>query len=88
MSEKPEPDFTLEEIIAGVQAQMPAEDDGAFCLSDLRKHTGLTENEASRLLRKLRNAGTIEPAGRVSRTDGWGDKRRVHAYRLVKQDEE
>lgn len=76
---------TLEEIIAGVQEQIPPEDRGAFCLGDLRKHLDLSENEGTRLLRKLRNAGIIEPAGRVSRIDGWGDKRRVHAYRLVKQ---
>lgn len=75
----------LEEIIAKIKEQIPA-DERAFCRGDVIKALGMTEREGNNLLRSWRAQGLVEPAGKVTRVNPWGDHKRVEAYRLVEDD--
>lgn len=79
---------TVEEILATLRAKMPEGDEGVFCKADLVAILEVGESRANYLLRKWRSDRLIEPAGKVSRSNAWGDTRRVCAYRLVESEEE
>ena len=76
---------TLEEIIAKIKEQIPAEE-GAFCRGDVLRALGLTEGQTNNLVRRWRDQGLIIPAGKVTRVNPWGDHKRVPAYRLAEDD--
>lgn len=78
---------TLEEIIGEIKKRLPPEGRGAFCRGDLIRILGYDDNEATNLVRAWRGKGLIEPAGKVTRINPWGDKKVVSAYRLVENEQ-
>ena len=77
------PDFTLDEIIAQIKKHLPESPEGAFCRGDVMGALNLNAAKADWLLESWRDDGTIVPAGKVNRTNAWGDSVRVAAYRFA-----
>jgi len=81
MSEIP----SLDEIIAEIKSHLPESPEGAFCRGDIINALNLSVGKADWLLRSWRREGIVVPAGKVNRTNAWGDSIRVVAYTFTKR---
>lgn len=76
---------TLDEVIAEIKKHLPESPEGAFCRSDVMNALSLSATKADWRLKRWREDGTIVPAGKINRTNAWGDCVRVAGYTFVGQ---
>ncbi len=74
---------TLDEIIAEIRKYLPESPEGAFCRGDVINALDISVAQADFLLESWREKGIARPAGKVNRTNAWGDSVRVAAYTFV-----
>ena len=80
---KPEPDFTIEELIQGALRHLPDDDEGLFTPTELRHILNISSHALSTRLDSLEVAGWQIIPGRKAIIDRAGRHTSTIAYKLI-----